>query len=282
MHSGQHGAPFDRALLAFGLAADVRLGMPPDSDPDRAVAAIRAATGDWLAAAAPDLVLVQGDTSTALGGALAARDRGIPIGHVEAGLRSGDLRNPWPEEGNRIAIDAIADLLFAPTETALGHLRAEACPGATAVTGNSAIDAVLWMRERLEAQPSLSGLDGLLAGDPRPLILVTCHRREAIGAPLVAICTALRMIADRGDVRLLLPVHGNPEIGTIVERHLADHPAIALTPSLDYPTAIDAIRRARLILTDSGGIQEEAPALGTPVLVMREATERPEALATGT
>lgn len=270
----QHDAIFAQALADFGLAIDHWLPQFTAAAPDEAVDAIRSALVRLLARERPDLLLVQGDTSSALAGALAAAEMSIPLGHVEAGLRSHDLARPWPEEGNRIAIDARADLLFAPTLAAAANLAAEpAVTGRVHITGNTGIDALLATRRSLPPAPPDK--------DPRRLILVTCHRRESIGEGIAGICVALRRLAARGDVRIVLPLHPNAAVADPIRLALADTPAIALVPALSYPQTVALADRAFLILSDSGGLQEEAPALGKPLLVLRDVTERPEALATG-
>jgi UDP-N-acetylglucosamine 2-epimerase (non-hydrolysing) len=272
--TGQHGALFDEPLSDLGLTADMRLPpVLPDPSPDVMAERFANAIEPMLMQEQPDMVLVQGDTTSAYAGALAAYRLGIPLGHVEAGLRSHDLDQPWPEERNRMMIDRFADLLFAPTPDAAANLRAEAdvVKGLCLITGNTGIDALLAMQVRLApSNPS-----------DRALILLTCHRRESIGAGIEAICAAALRLADRGDVDILCPVHPNPTVGETVHRLLGGHPAIALTGALPYRDAVAAMAHARLILTDSGGIQEEAPALGTPVLVLRGVTERPEGVASG-
>jgi len=274
--TGQHGTLFDEALADFGLAADHRLpAIARDPDPDIMLERLAAAIGPVLADLSPDMVLVQGDTTTAYAGAIAADRLAIPIGHVEAGLRSGDLASPWPEERNRVRIDRLASLLFAPTRRAAANLLEEPLvTGVTMVTGNTGIDALLTMRRRLpEPPPRLA--------DAPALILLTCHRRESFGAGIRSICRATLRLADRGDIRILCPVHSNPAAGDTIRSLLSRHPAITLAPALPYRETVAAMAAATLILTDSGGIQEEAPALGIPTLVLRDVTERPEALATG-
>ncbi len=272
--TGQHEAIFAQALADFGLSIDHWLPEFAAATPDETVAAIRARVAQLLASDRPDLLLVQGDTSSALAAALAADDLGVPIGHVEAGLRSHDLARPWPEEGNRVAIDARATMLFAPTRNAAANLAAEpAVTGRVHITGNTGIDAFLATRRRLP--PALPD------PDPRRLILVTCHRRENIGEGVANICVALRRLAARGDVRIVLPLHPNPAVAGPIRLALADTPAIELVAPLSYPATIALAERAFLILSDSGGLQEEAPALGKPLLVLRDVTERPEAIATG-
>jgi UDP-N-acetylglucosamine 2-epimerase len=217
-----------------------------------------------------DLVLVQGDTASAFAGALAARDCGIPIGHVEAGLRSGDVHHPWPEEGNRIAIDALSDLLFAPTGRAAANLRADwRATGEVHVTGNTGIDALLQVRDRI----------GEVARSPT--ILVTCHRRENQGAAFGPIAGALKRIVRQLPVGIVFPLHLNRHVRAEAEAALSGGPGLRLVEPADHETMVRLMLGARLILTDSGGLQEEGPALGRPVLVMRGTTERPEALETG-
>lgn len=223
-----------------------------------------------------DLVLVHGDTTSAAAGAFAARDCGIALAHVEAGLRSFDLAQPWPEEGHRVAIDSLAELLFAPTEAAADNLRRERpVKGRILVTGNSGIDALLETRARIAARTPLPAADG------RRLILATCHRRENQGAPARAVCAALKRAVLELPVRVAAPLHLNPRVRGAIERALAGVENVQLLEPLDYEPMVRLMDESWLILTDSGGLQEEAPALGRPVLVLRNVTERPEALATG-
>jgi UDP-N-acetylglucosamine 2-epimerase (non-hydrolysing) len=274
--TGQHDALFTDALADFGLTADETLApVARDPSPDVMVRRLAAAIAPILAVDCPDMVLVQGDTTSAYAAALAANDRNIPVGHIEAGLRSFDFTQPWPEERNRVAIDRIARLLFAPTRAAATNLDQDGeVTGGILVTGNTGIDALLLMRDRLP--PPLTPAPSTPA-----LILLTCHRRENFGTGIEGICAAALRLAERTDVRILCPVHSNPAVRDIVRARLSDHPRITLTGALSYRDAVAAMRAARLILTDSGGIQEEAPTLGTPTLVLREVTERPEGLATG-
>lgn len=223
-----------------------------------------------------DLVLVHGDTTSAVAGALAARDCGIKVAHVEAGLRSFDLDQPWPEEGHRLAIDALAELLFAPTEAAADNLRRERrVTGRILVTGNSGIDALLHARARIAPRAPPAAPDG------RRLILATCHRRENQGEPARAVCQAIRRMVAELPVRVAAALHLNPRVRGAIERALAGVDHVRLLEPLDYQAMVRLMDRSWLILTDSGGLQEEAPALGRPVLVLRNVTERPEALATG-
>lgn len=274
--TGQHVSLLDDALGEFGLAPDLRLpDVPSDPSPDVMTARLDTAIRAVLATERPDMVFVQGDTTSAYAAAIAAHALAIPVAHIEAGLRSHDAARPWPEERNRVMIDRLATLLFAPTDLAKANLLAErdSVAGTILVTGNTGIDALLTMRARLHTSPQRH------AGPA--LILLTCHRRESFGAGIAAICDAALRLAARGDVILLCPVHPNPAVGDVVRARLSHHPAIVLTGALPYRETVAAMVSARLILTDSGGIQEEAPALGTPTLVLRDVTERPEGLATG-
>ncbi|HEX2764758.1 MAG TPA: UDP-N-acetylglucosamine 2-epimerase (non-hydrolyzing) [Allosphingosinicella sp.] len=219
-----------------------------------------------------DLMLVQGDTASALAGAFAARDCGIPIGHVEAGLRSFDLSQPWPEEGNRVAIDALSDLLFAPTETAAENLRRDwRVGGRIEVTGNTGIDALLDTRRRLPRSRV----------ERKRLIVASCHRKENQGERLRSVCAALRHIASALPVEVEVILHPNRHARAAMEAALGEAPGIRRVDALDYQEMVGLLDRSWLLLTDSGGLQEEGPALGKPVLVLRDVTERGEAVATG-
>ena len=271
MLTGQHFA-LDPAEFGLELYPAVRLGCPGEEDPNRHVQAVTTAMLPLLSPA-PDLVVVQGDTSSALGAALAASLAGVAVAHVEAGLRTHDPRLPWPEEEYRTSIDARADLLFAPTETAVANLRAEGVRGEVHLTGNTGIDALKATEARLAAQP--------LVVEKLPRILVTCHRRESWGEGLKSIATALVEIARDGASTIELVLHPNAHVAAIMRQSLDSIRGISLIAPC---TQIDLIRRMRevdLILSDSGGIQEEATALGTPLLVLRDKTERPEAIASG-
>ena len=271
MLTGQHFA-LDPAEFGLELYPAVRLGCPGEEDPNRHVQAVTTAMLPLLSPA-PDLVVVQGDTSSALGAALAASLAGVAVAHVEAGLRTHDPRLPWPEEEYRTSIDARADLLFAPTETAVANLRAEGVRGEVHLTGNTGIDALKATAARLSAQP--------LVVEKLPRMLVTCHRRESWGEGLKSIAIALVEIARDGASTIELVLHPNAHVAAIMRQSLDSIRGISLIAPC---TQIDLIRRMRevdLILSDSGGIQEEATALGTPLLVLREKTERPEAIASG-
>ena len=284
--TAQHRGLLDQVLDVAGLSPDIDLDlMEPGQTLDRLTARLLIGLGEAMDRERPDWVVVQGDTATAMTGALAAHYRKLPVAHVEAGLRSGDIHQPWPEEVNRRIVAPIAQLHFAPTETAAQALRREGVDPATVhVTGNTVVDALLWTRERLRDAPALAaGLDDharWAAG--RHLVLVTTHRRENFGGGMAAIARALRRIADRGDAALLFPVHPNPEVGPVMDAILGGHPAIRRIAPLDYPHFVRALSLCDIVLSDSGGVQEEAPALGKPVLVMRETTERPEGVAAGT
>ncbi|MGK6320586.1 non-hydrolyzing UDP-N-acetylglucosamine 2-epimerase [Sphingomonas sp. DT-204] len=284
--TAQHRGLLDQVLAIAGIAPDIDLDlMEPGQSLDRLTARLLTGLGEVMDAERPDRVIVQGDTATAMVGALAAYYRKVPVGHVEAGLRSGDIWQPWPEEVNRRIVAPIADQHFAPTETAAEALRRENVDPATInVTGNTVIDALLATREAIAADPSLAaGLDAIadrFAG--KRLILVTTHRRENFGDGMTEIARAIGRIAERGDVAILFPVHPNPNVVSVMDAMLGDRPNVARIDPLDYPHFIRALGIAELVLTDSGGVQEEAPALGKPVLVMRETTERPEGVAAGT
>jgi len=284
--TAQHRGLLDQVLGIAGLTPDIDLDlMEPGQSLDRLTARLLTGLGDVLDAEKPDRVIVQGDTATAMVGALAAYYRKIPVSHVEAGLRSGNIYQPWPEEVNRRIVAPIADQHFAPTETAAESLRRENIDPATIhVTGNTVIDALYATRERLAEDPSLAaGLDPIaerFAG--KRIILVTTHRRENFGDGMADIARALGRIAERPDTAILFPVHPNPNVVSVMDAMLGDQPNIARIDPLDYPHFVRAMAMCEIALTDSGGVQEEAPALGKPVLVMRETTERPEGVAAGT
>lgn len=284
--SAQHRGMLDQVLAIAGIVPDHDLDlMRPDQTLDSLTAALLTGLGRVMDTEGPDWVMVQGDTATAMAGALAAYYRKVPVAHVEAGLRSHNIYHPWPEEVNRKIIGSIAALHFAPTETAAAALRAEnVAPGTIHVTGNTVIDALHWVTARIEAEPGLaSGLADLatrFAG--KRIIGVTSHRRENFGGGLEAIAQAIRTIAERQDVALIFPVHPNPNVRRVMDAALADLPNVALIEPLDYPHFARLLAMADIMLTDSGGVQEEAPALGKPVLVMRETTERPEGVEAGT
>ncbi len=235
---------------------------------------------------APDRVLVHGDTTTTFAASLAAFYKKIPVGHVEAGLRTGNVLAPWPEEMNRRLTDTICDLHFAPTESARQNLLASGAPAAgIVVTGNTVIDALLHIRRSLEEDKTLRTLAAAGLPNINPdakIILVTGHRRENFGDGFENICAALAKLSEQGDVEIIYPVHLNPNVQEPVNRLLGGNPRIKLLPPLDYLPFVFLMSKSHIIVTDSGGIQEEAPSLGKPVLVMRDVTERPEAVDAGT
>jgi UDP-N-acetylglucosamine 2-epimerase (non-hydrolysing) len=284
--SGQHRGMLDQVLAIAGLTPDHDLDlMRPDQSLDALTAALLTGLGRVIDAERPDWVVVQGDTATAMAGALAAYYRKIPVAHVEAGLRSGNIHHPWPEEVNRKVIGTIAALHCAPTETAAQALRRENVDPATIhVTGNTVIDALHWITSRIAEQPELAAgladLERRFAG--KRVVGVTSHRRENFGEGMQAIAAAIRQLAARKDVAVIFPVHLNPNVRQVMNAELAGLGNVALIEPLDYPHFARLLDLSFLMLTDSGGVQEEAPALGKPVLVMRETTERPEGIAAGT
>ncbi len=281
--TAQHRELLDQVLSVFDIRPDYDLNtMRPAQTLIQSTAHMLEALEKVLQDAAPDMVLVQGDTMSTLSGAMAAFYAGIPIGHVEAGLRTGDMRQPFPEEMNRVLVSRLATLHCAATRGAAVNLLAEGAPEhSISITGNTCIDALLQVKHRLEAGV-LHARAWPKMDASRKLILVTAHRRESFGAGFERICTALRRLAARNDVQLIYPLHPNPSVSDPVRQFLGSHANILLVEPLDYVSFVDLMRRAYLILTDSGGIQEEAPSLGKPVLVLREKTERPEAVEAGT
>lgn len=281
--TAQHRALLDQVLEAFHILPDFDLDlMLPNQTLSLSTSRILAALEPVLAGTRPDMVLVQGDTTTTLCGALAAFYERIPVGHVEAGLRTWDPWRPFPEEMNRVLTTRLATLHFAATQWAARNLESEGVPpGRIAVTGNSGIDAVLYVRDRLE-QGTLRGRQWPQLDPAKKLIVVTAHRRESFGEGFQRICTALAQLAAREDVQIVYPVHPNPNVDGPVRQRLAGLPNVCLIAPLDYVPFVDLMRRACLLITDSGGIQEEGPSLGKPILVLREKTERPEAVEAGT
>jgi len=284
--TGQHREMLDQALRLFAIQPDYELHtMTEGQSPAQVGSALLARLEPVLARERPDWVLVQGDTTTAALAALAAYWQRARVGHVEAGLRSFDKWRPFPEEVNRRVISAVADLHFAPTPRARANLLAEGVPARQVlVTGNPVIDALHWVAAQ-PWEPERLGLGPALLGRPgEKVILVTAHRRENQGRPLEEICLALSDIAARygPGVRIVYPVHMNPHVWGPVHRLLGGLPNVVLTPPMAYLSLVQVMKRACLVLTDSGGIQEEAPGLGKPVLVLREVTERPEAVEAGT
>ena len=276
--TAQHRHLLDQVLALFDIAPDVDLDvMRPDQTLTALTARLLLALDAVLEAERPDVVLIQGDTTTVMTLALACFYRRTPVGHVEAGLRTGDLRNPFPEEANRVIAGRFARWHFAPTDRARRNLLDEGvAETAVTVTGNTVIDTLLLTAAR---RPPLGvGVDL----DPaRRLVLITCHRRENFGEPLRRICQALQTLATRNpDVDFLYPVHPNPNVKDVAHALLIARNMHLCAP-LDYASFVAAMQRSHLIISDSGGVQEEAPALGKPVLVLREETERPEAVDAG-
>jgi UDP-N-acetylglucosamine 2-epimerase (non-hydrolysing) len=281
--TAQHRQLLDQVLTAFGIEADHDLNlMRPDQTLAQTTARILSALEPVLAEERPAMVLVQGDTTTTLCGALGAFYQRIPVGHVEAGLRTWDYSRPFPEELNRVLTTRLSTLHFAATEWARSNLLAEGIPAdRIAVTGNSGIDAVLYVRDRLE-RGDLLGREWPELDPDRKLMVVTAHRRESFGEGFERICEALARLAARPDVQIVYPVHPNPNVTDPVRRRLGGLANVVLIEPLDYVPFVDLMRRAWILLTDSGGVQEEGPSLGKPILVMREKTERPEAVEAGT
>lgn len=286
--TGQHREMLDQVLELFAISPDFDLKiMKPGQDLTDVTTAILQGLKAVLTEFKPDIVLVHGDTATTFAASLAAYYHQIPVAHVEAGLRTGNLYSPWPEEGNRKLTGALAKLNFAPTETSQNNLLREGVnPDNIVVTGNTVIDALLDVVKRLDQDPELLAQASAPAAflDPsRKLILVTGHRRESFGDGFERICQALMEVAQQHpEVDIVYPVHLNPNVREPVNRLLKGIGNIYLIAPLDYLPFVHMMTRAYIILTDSGGIQEEAPSLGKPVLVMRDTTERPEAVSAGT
>jgi UDP-N-acetylglucosamine 2-epimerase (non-hydrolysing) len=276
LSTGQHREMLDQALEDFGLKPDDDLGL---MTADQSLPVLTSAAMTGVARAIdelkPDALLVQGDTTTAMVAALAAFYAGVPVGHVEAGLRTGDRLQPFPEEINRRLISSLATWHYAPTQTAVDALLREGTdPASVVLTGNTVVDALLHISASVGDVPTTTG---------RRLLLVTAHRRESLGEPMRELCLALLDVVRRNpDVEVVYPVHMNPRVRETVFSLLGDEPRIHLTDPVSYRDLVILIKRCYLVLTDSGGIQEEAPVFGKPVLVLREVTERPEAVTAGT
>ncbi len=277
--TGQHREMVDRVMAFFDLRGDRDLDiMTPQQTLTQITCKSLEGLEPLLRDAQPEMVLVQGDTTTAFAAALAAFYQRIPIGHVEAGLRTDNLLSPYPEEANRRLISQLAQLHFAPTAAAVENLHRSGVTGAIHLTGNTAIDALLLASARSPAC-DVPGLDWAA----QRVILATLHRRENWGEPLTRIARAWLTLLDRfEDVALLLPLHRNPIVREPLQAMLGSHPRIHLVEPLDYGALVGALQRCTLVMTDSGGLQEEAPTLGKPLLVLRDTTERPEAIAAGT
>jgi UDP-N-acetylglucosamine 2-epimerase (non-hydrolysing) len=281
--TGQHRSMLDQVLEIFAVKPEYDLdAMLPGQSLFQSTSRILTGLEGVLERSRPDLVFVQGDTTTTICGALAASYAKVPVGHIEAGLRTGNMREPFPEEMYRVVVTRLATWHFAPTTGAAHNLFAEGVDrAAIVVTGNSGIDAALSVRSELASgrlqplvRPSLDG--------SRKMILVTAHRRESFGDGFVGICRGLARLAQRDDVQIVYPVHRNPQVLEPVTKYLGGLPNVLLLEPLDYVSFIALMGKAYLLLTDSGGIQEEGPSLGKPILVMRERTERPEAVEAGT
>lgn len=281
--TAQHRQLLDQVLGVFDITPDYDLDlMLPVQTLFQSTARVIAALEPVIDAAHPDVIIVQGDTTTTFCGALAGFYANVPVAHVEAGLRTGDSRQPFPEEINRVLATRLSTFHFPATEWARDNLLAEKVePNRILVTGNSGIDAVLHVRDALEAG-RLSSLNELPLDTSKKLVLVTAHRRESFGAGLESICRALARLARRNDAQIVYPVHPNPNVQNPVQRFLHGHPNVLLLEPLTYVPFVDLMRKAHILLTDSGGVQEEGPSLGKPILVMREKTERPEAVIAGT
>jgi len=281
--TAQHRELLDQVLGVFQVAPDWDLDlMRPGQTLFESTSRILSGLEPVVQAERPAMILVQGDTTTTFCGALAGFYFRVPVGHVEAGLRTGDRFQPFPEEINRVLTTHLSSLHFAATESAAANLRAEGVPAARIhVTGNPGIDAVLFVRDALQ-QGRLNPPQWPFLDPAKRLILVTAHRRESFGEGFERICAALAELARRPEIQIVYPVHPNPNVQEPVRRRLAGLANVFLIEPLDYIAFVDLMCRADILLTDSGGIQEEGPSLGKPVLVMREKTERPEAVAAGT
>ena len=281
--TAQHRSMLDQVLACFQVTPDFDLNlMTPGQTLSQITARALAALDPLLAEHPFDMAVVQGDTTTTMAGAMAAFYRRIPVAHVEAGLRTGDLTQPFPEEMNRLVTSRLATLHFAPTDGARRNLLVEGIPEAgVSVTGNSGIDAVLHVAGLLE-RGEVPAPQWVWLDPSKKLIVVTAHRRESFGEGIINIIEALAALSQRSDVQIVYPVHRNPNVLDPVTRGLGGRPNIVLIDPLDYTAFVDLMGRATILITDSGGIQEEAPSLGKPVLVMRDCTERPEAVDAGT
>ncbi|MBC7710597.1 MAG: UDP-N-acetylglucosamine 2-epimerase (non-hydrolyzing) [Rhizobacter sp.] len=286
--TGQHREMLDQVLKVFSLLPDYDLNlMRPDQNLGQLTADAIVGVQSTIRKFSPDWVVVQGDTTTAFAGALAAFYQRVPVVHIEAGLRTGNLLSPWPEELNRRLVTQIAQLHCAPTSWAANNLRNEGVAESDLViTGNTVIDALRWASGRPEADAALREHLGVCAAEvlsgSRRILLVTGHRRENLDGTLAAMCDTLKVLAERGDLEIVFPVHLNPDVQRTVNARLGNLARVHLLPPLDYLSFVALLHRSHLVITDSGGIQEEAPGLGKPVLVTRDTTERPEAVQAGT
>lgn len=284
--TAQHREMLDQVLNLVDIVPDIDLDlMESNQSLDRLSARILLSVGEALDRVRPERVVVQGDTASAMIGSLAAYYRRIPVSHVEAGLRSGNIYSPWPEEVNRKIVGSIADQHFAPTTLAAEVLLKENVPSERVhVTGNTIVDALLATRKLIESQPAYaSRWDELkVRKGNRRIILVTTHRRENFGDGMDHIAEALLAVLQREDVLVVLPMHLNPNVREVLQARLAGHPRAEIIAPQEYGAFVGLLAMSDIVLTDSGGIQEEAPSLGKPVLVMRDTTERPEGITAGT
>jgi UDP-N-acetylglucosamine 2-epimerase (non-hydrolysing) len=284
--TGQHRAMLDQVLAIAGIRADVDLNiMVPNQSLDGLTARLLLAIGEAFDADRPDFVIVQGDTTSAMVASLAAFYRKIPVAHVEAGLRTGNIYSPWPEEINRRIISPIASLHFAPTKSAAANLAGENVdPVGVHITGNTGIDALLLTKSRIDSFAELTSdvRKTIAAFQSQKILLVTAHRRENFDGGLANIAQAIKRLSMRDDVVVVFPVHPNPQVRKVMDATLKGNNKIVLLDPLEYVPFVYLMSVATLILTDSGGIQEEAPSLGKPVLVLRDTTERPEGIEAGT
>lgn len=285
--TGQHREMLDQVLEIFDIKPDYDLSiMKHGQDLTDVTVSILSGLRDVISEVKPDSIFVHGDTATTFATTLAAYYQKVPVGHVEAGLRTGDLYSPWPEEGNRKLTGAIAKYHFAPTDWSQKNLLNEGVAQADIkVTGNTVIDALLWVAKKIDSDDELHAkIEAQLPklNPEKRMVLVTGHRRENFGQSFDNICHSIRELAERGDVEVVYPVHLNPNVREPVDRILSGVDNVHLIEPLDYLPFVALMKKASIILTDSGGIQEEAPSLGKPVLVMRDTTERPEAVTAGT
>jgi UDP-N-acetylglucosamine 2-epimerase len=284
--TGQHRQMLDQVFSVFSETPDLDLNLMAHNQTLADITSnVVLRMSQVLTETRPDVVLVHGDTTTAMAAAMAGFYARCPVGHVEAGLRTHDLQRPWPEEFNRVVIDSVAQYLFAPTVSARDNLLAEYNrKGRILVTGNTGIDSLLHVSNLIDTddalRKTLSERYGFL-DSRRKLVLVTGHRRESFGEGFQRICDGLTALARRPDVEVVYPVHLNPQVHQVVHERLRGNPNIHLHAPVEYLDMVFLMKRATILITDSGGIQEEGPALGRPVLVMRDVTERPEALSTG-
>lgn len=285
--TAQHRHILDQVLESIGITPDIDLNLMREKPTLTDITVdILERMGEVMSRERPDRVIVQGDTTTAMATAISAFYHGIKVGHIEAGLRTHNILSPWPEEANRKIISSLADLHFAPTNIARDNLLTENVPPESIhVTGNTVIDALYAVRHRLhergyKCNTNEPRLEESLASD-KYLLLMTAHRRESWGAGIAAICSAALRLADRGDTFIVFPVHPNPRVRDMVRDALGHHPDIFLLEPLAYADFVLMLDRSTIVLTDSGGVQEEAPALGKPVLIMRDTTERPEGVEAG-